>query len=530
MVAHLLRLKLTLLRNGLKRSVWQIVGLVVLSLYALGGLAAATAGLVALSLAGPDLVRTVLVLTGSLVVLGWWIVPLVAFGIDSTLDPSRFVTFAIPRRSLLTGLAASGLIGIPGVVTTLLVLAAALTWWRHPVALLVSVPLVPVALATCVVGSRASTTLLAPLMARRRYREVAAGVMILPFMLLGPILNAVMAGVAAGKDVLPALAATAGWTPMGAVWAVPADVVAGRWGTAAARALVAVATLTLLVVVWDGALGRALVTATTAGHGRGGGHGRAGGHGRGLGAFGRFPGTPVGAVAARSLTYWRRDPRYAKALVAVPLIPVVMLVSGGGSRGGMLLAAGPLVALVLGWSISADVAYDGTAFWTHVATPLDGRSDRAGRLIAAAMIGVPTVIALVTASVALAGRWDALPALLGVSLGLLLTAYGGASVVSARVVYPVAKPEDNPFTSQQGGSMAAVVSQLLGWGAVLGLSLPELVLGVVAAGIHSVVLGVVALVVGLGCGTVVAVLGVRIGGRALDSGAPDLLARMVSFG
>ena len=74
MVAHLLRLKLTLLRNGLRRSVWQVVGLVVLSLYALGGLAAATAGLVALSLAGPDLIRTVLVLTGSLLVVGWWIV------------------------------------------------------------------------------------------------------------------------------------------------------------------------------------------------------------------------------------------------------------------------------------------------------------------------------------------------------------------------------------------------------------------------------------------------------------------------
>jgi ABC-2 type transport system permease protein len=523
-VAHLLRLKLTLLRNGLKRSVWQVVGLVVLSLYALGGLAAATAGLVALSLADPDLIRTVLVLTGSLVVIGWWIVPLVAFGIDSTLDPSRFVTFAIPRRSLLTGLAASGLIGIPGVVTTLLVIAAALTWWHHPVALLVSVPLVPLALATCVVGSRASTTLLAPLMARRRYRELAAGVMILPFMLLGPILHAVTAGIAAGKDVLPTLATTAGWTPMGAVWAAPADAVAGRWGAVAVRVLVAVATLALLVLVWDGALGRALVTATTAGSGSDGARGH------GLGAFGRLPGTPVGAVVARSLIYWRRDPRYAKALVVVPLIPLVMVVSSGGSRGGMLLAAGPLVALVLGWSISADVAYDGTAFWTHVATPLDGRADRAGRLIAAAMIGVPTVITLITVSVAVAGRWDLLPALLGASLGLLLTAYGGASVVSARVVYPVAKPEDNPFTSQQGGSMAAVVSQLLGWGAVLGLSLPELVLGGVAAGIHSVLLGVIALVVGVGCGTVVAVLGVRIGGRALDSGAPDLLARMVSFG
>ncbi len=266
------------------------------------------------------------------------------------------------------------------------------------------------------------------------------------------------------------------------------------------------------------------MTPATAGSGRGGAHGR------GLGAFGWFPGTPIGAVAARSLTYWRRDPRYAKALLVVPLIPGVMFFSGGGSGRGMLLAAAPLVALVLGWSISADVAYDGTAFWTHVSTPLEGRADRAGRMIAAALIGVPVVLVLVTVSVGVAGRWDVLPALLGASLGLLLTAYGGASVVSARVVYPVAKPEENPFTAQQGGSMAAVVSQLLGWGAVLGLSLPELVLGGVAAGIHSVPLGVVALVVGIGCGTVVAVLGIRVGGRALDAGAPDLLERMVSFG
>jgi len=196
----------------------------------------------------------------------------------------------------------------------------------------------------------------------------------------------------------------------------------------------------------------------------------------------------------------------------------------------MLLTAGPLVALALGWSISADVAYDGTAFWTHLATPLDGRADRAGRVIAAAIIAVPTVIVLVVGAVALAGRWDLLPALLGASLGVLLTAYGAASVLSARVVYPVAKPEDNPFTAQQGGSMAVVVSQLLGWAAVLGLSLPELVLGGVAAGIHSTLLGVVTLVVGIGWGAVVAVLGIRIGGRALDTGAPDLLARMVAFG
>ena len=36
MVAHLLRLKLTLLRNSLRRSPWQLLGLIIGGLYALG--------------------------------------------------------------------------------------------------------------------------------------------------------------------------------------------------------------------------------------------------------------------------------------------------------------------------------------------------------------------------------------------------------------------------------------------------------------------------------------------------------------
>ena len=59
----------------------------------------------------------VTVLLGSVLVLGWWVVPLVSFGVDATVDPARFVTFTIPRRSMLLGLAIGAVIGIPGVVT-----------------------------------------------------------------------------------------------------------------------------------------------------------------------------------------------------------------------------------------------------------------------------------------------------------------------------------------------------------------------------------------------------------------------------
>jgi ABC-2 type transport system permease protein len=524
-VAHLLRLKLTLLRNGLRRSTWQAIGLAFGALYALGGLTLAIPGLIALGTRDVQVIRTILVPAGAVLVLAWWVVPLVAFGVDATLDPARFVTFAIPRRELLTGLALSGLIGIPGAATAVLVLASALAWWQYPWVAVLAVPCAVLGLATCVIGSRATTTALAQFVGRRRYRELAAVVTVVPLMLLGPIIIGVGRAVESGRDVLPIVAGIAGWSPWGAAWAIPADVALGSWGTAALRALIIVVTLVVLVAVWDRSLGRALVAPATSGGSR------RWGRTRGLGAFSWFPATPTGAVAARCLTYWARDPRYAATVVVVPVIPVMLyLVPGGGSHPGALLLTGPLVAFILGWTISADVSYDSTAFWTHVAAPIDGRVDRTGRVVAAAIIGVPATLVFVVGSVAVVGRFDALPGLLGASLGPLLTALGWSSVVSARIVYQVPKPGESPFGTQQGASMAAALSQLVGWVVILGLSLPALVLAGFAVSTRSAALGVVSLVVGIALGAVALVVGIRLGSRAMDRGAPELLQRMVSFG
>ena len=114
MVAHLLRLKLTLLRNGLRRSPWQLVGMAFAGLYALGMVATLVMALVMLRNAPHDLAQTAVVLGGSAAILGWGIVPVVASATDMTLDPARFTTFAIPMRQMLAGLALGGLIGIPG--------------------------------------------------------------------------------------------------------------------------------------------------------------------------------------------------------------------------------------------------------------------------------------------------------------------------------------------------------------------------------------------------------------------------------
>ena len=62
-----------------------------------------------------ELARSVVVVLGSAVTLGWLVVPVLFAGVDQTLDPVRFATFAVPRRQLLAGMLAAALVGIPGV-------------------------------------------------------------------------------------------------------------------------------------------------------------------------------------------------------------------------------------------------------------------------------------------------------------------------------------------------------------------------------------------------------------------------------
>lgn len=510
MVAHLVRLKLTLLRNGLRRSAWQVVGLVIGGLYASGIVVGLVVALAVLSSQDVALRRTAVVLGGAALVLGWWVLPLVAFGVDATMETDRFSTFAIPRRDLVVGLAVAGLIGIPGVATTLVAGGTVLTWWREPLAALAALVGAALGVVLCVVGSRTTTTVLAPLLAARRFREVAAVVVIVPLALLGPIFTGLGAVLEEFGSRLPRIADWAAWTPFGAPWALASDVSQGRWLDLAGHLAVAVAGIAVLALAWGNGLARAMAPRGSSESTR---------H-VGIGLFSRFPATPVGAVAARCLTYWFRDPRYAAAVLVVPLLPVIAWFMG---RGGALLGIGPVAGMLLGWSISADVSYDGTAFWMHVMAPLRGRADRVGRVVAAAVLGVPATLAICVLGLAVSGRWDLGLPVVALSLGALASALGVSSVASARLVYPVVPAGSSPFASRQGGTTAAMLAQLVGFLLLGALGVPGLVLTIVAAVSGSAVMGAVSAVVSTAIGATVLLVGLRKGGDMLDVRAPVLL-------
>jgi ABC-2 type transport system permease protein len=520
-VAHLLRLKLALLRNSLRRSAWQVVGLVFGALYGVGVLLGALGALVALRFVPPADATVAVTLGGSALVLGWWLVPLVAHGVDSTLDPQRFVTYAVPQRQLLTGLALAGLVGVPGAVTTLVALGTVFSWSRGPVTALAALAGCVLGLAACVVGARAWTSTLARVLGSRRVRESAAVLLVVPLMLLGPIFGAIAGLLSSGLEALPGIARTLSWTPLGAAWALPGAAASGDWAGALGRLLVAVATVALLVALWSYSLGRALVQPPASG--------RTTARSTGLGLLGRVPASPTWAVAARCLIYWRRDPRYSGSLVVVPLLPLVLgLAVPDGGRALMLIAA-PVAALLLAWSVSADIAYDSTAFALHVAGGVSGAADRAGRTLAVGLLAAPVVVLFAVGSVWWAGSWADLPAVLGVSVGILLTGLGLSSVISARFVYPVPLPGQSPFATPSGSVGTNLLTQLIGFSVLTVLVLPEVVLAVIAVVQGSTVLGLVTVAVGLVLGGGLLVGGLRLGARWYDRRAPELLQQVTAM-
>ena len=519
MVAHLLRLKVTLLRNSLRRSPWQLLGLIIGGLYAVGIAGFFGTALVLLRTADLELAQTVVVLGGSAALLGWGLVPVVASSADMTLDPARFTTAAVPMPQLLAGLALGGLIGIPGIATLLVALATVGTWSRGAPAVVAAAAGAILGVLTCIVLSKVVTTATAGLASSRRFKDVSALAFMVPLMLMGPVVAFVVQGAAGSARFLADLARVLAWTPAGAAWSLGGDTAAGQYGPAALKLVIALATLAGLAWCWKILLQRALVTPPYAAGGRKGA-------GR-MGLFGVLPATPTGAITARALTYWMRDPRYSGSLVVIPLLPVLMFFQASQTGDyGALSIIGPLAAFLLAWSISADVSYDNTAFALHLSSGVRGVHDRLGRALACLAFALPIVLVFSIGPFFFTGEWEWLPALIGLSLGVLFTGLGLASVISARYTVAVPLPGDSPFKKPPGNVAQTMAVQFGGMGVLLVLVLPEAALVLTQSITGNAAAGWINLVLGPVLGLAFLAAGVRLGGKWLDARGPELLAQL----
>ncbi|MEI3867835.1 hypothetical protein V6S02_12180 [Microbacterium sp. CCNWLW134] len=519
MVATLLRLRFRVLGNQLARSPWQLVGFLFGCVYGLGMLGGVVIGLVLLGSAPLDLASAIVVGVGSLVTLGWVLGPLLVAGVDTTLEPDRLVTFPMTVDRMMVALTLAGVCGIPGIVTSVAALATVATWVRTPASLVAWVVATPLAILTAVIASRTMASLAVGLSGGRRFREIAGVLIFIPLVLAGPIIIAVTTGFALNIDTVAIAVEVVAWTPLGAAWAIPAAAAAGEYLPAFVKFLIATGTLVILWVLWRRALGDALVRPRNAG-------GAAAKPGA-LGWFGRVPTGGFGAIYARSLTYWLRDPRYLRQLIVVPLVPIILwFYARGGDALGAVSWSGLLIALVIGIVIYADISYDGTAFGTQLATGVSGRADRFGRTLAAATLALPLTVAGAVLPFAVSGDWSQAPAVLGASLGVLGISYGVCAVTSAQFVVPVAAPGDNPFKRVPGVTFVQGLIFLGIWLIAIVLSAPSVVMALIAFFTGNTVLGLIAGLVGLVMGAVVFAVGMVVGGRTLDRTGPALLSRL----
>ena len=117
-VLPFVRLKLRLLVNGLRgrpaRIALFVAGVVLSGFFAITGYAIFAIPGVAHR---PGAAAILLPLGGAIIVLGWLFLPLVFFGVDESLDPARFALLPLRRRTLIKGLFAAALVGLPAVAT-----------------------------------------------------------------------------------------------------------------------------------------------------------------------------------------------------------------------------------------------------------------------------------------------------------------------------------------------------------------------------------------------------------------------------
>lgn len=518
MVAQFLRLKLTLLGNTVRRRPLQLTGMLLGLLYGLGIAALLVVGLVVLRSTTPEVARAVTIVIGSLVVLGFLVFPLV-FGVDDAIDPRRFSLFGIPTGKLAFSLAVTALVSVPSLIITIFSLAQIVTWSRGALPVLFAILAAVIVVPTCVLAARVASAVAASFLSTRRARDVTGVLLVLLLAIAAPAI-ALLATIDWQSEGLPAvrrIAAVVSWTPLGAPWSAPGDAELGRPDLAVIKLVIALAFLALLWFAWRALVGMMLVKPEHQVHTK---------NYLGLGWFERFPATPRGVIAARSLSYWGRDARYRVSLAVIPIVPIVMvaaLLVAGVPHEIIVWVPVPVMCLFLGWSVHNDLAYDSSAFWLHVSASTRGTDDRWGRLAPALFLGVPLVILGSLVSALIAGDIAMLPGLVGLSACVLLVGLGISSVISAGFPYPAVHPGDSPFAQPQAVGTGGSVVQTLSFFATIVLTAPVVLL-IVFAATGSMLWQYAALAAGLIIGLAALFGGVRWGGTLVTRRAPELLA------
>ncbi|MCX5049003.1 MULTISPECIES: transporter [unclassified Streptomyces] len=464
------RLKLSLLRNGLKQSGGRRAAYVVSAVLVVLFGALQLLGLIALH--GNDHALSVVVLLVAVLALGWAVMPLFFPGGDETLDPTRLVMLPLRPRPLVRALLAASLVGIGPLFTLLLLAGSVISVAHGGAAYAVGVVAVVLALLVCVALARAVAAANIRLLTSRKGRDLA----VLSGLVVAIGAQLVNFGAqhlgSSGLTQLDPVAEVLKWVPPAAAVGAVESVSEGSYGAATLQLALTLGALVLLLAVWSRHLTRLMTSPDgstlqaaepTARERTSGGLTRL------------LPAGRTGTVMERSLRYIWRDPKTKAAWVtslAIGLIvPVFNALQGTGSIYFACFAAG-----MLGIQMYNQFGQDTSAFWmvaTTISSPRDAYVELRGRALALLLITLPYATLVTVVTTAMLGDWPRLPEVLGLSFALLGAMLATGAWTSARFPYSI--PQEGYKNVAPGQAGLAWISIFGGMVSAALLSAPVIV-------------------------------------------------------
>ncbi|QES58952.1 transporter [Streptomyces venezuelae] len=513
------RLKLSLLRNGLKGSSKRKA-----AYFSTLALALVVGFLVTLGLAllhGNAHAGTAVVLLAGVLALGWTFMPLFFPTGDETLDPSRLVMLPLRPRPLVRALLASSLVGIGPLFTLCLAIGSVLAVARGAAGAVAAVVAAPLLVLGCVALARATATANVRLLSSRKGRDLA----VLSGLLIavgGQLANFASQSLfdAGGLASLEPVEAVVRWLPPATAVGMVDSASEGAYGVAAAQLALTLAAVAGLLWFWERSLTRLMVTpdgstitAARPMKDRGAG---------GLGSL--LPGGRTGATMQRTLRYAVRDPKtkasWVTGLAIGMIIPVFNAVQGTGS-----VYLGCFGAGMLGMQMYNQFGQDTSAFWMvaqTITSTRDAYVELRARAAALALVTVPYTVLVNVVTAAVIGDWSTLPAATGLALALLGSMLCTGALASARFPYSI--PSDGAFKNVapgQGGLAWAGIFAGMGVSALISAPVIALTIWLTVGG-HQDISWVV-FPLGTAWGALAAWAGLRLAAPTVARRLPEIL-------
>ena len=103
--------------------------------------------------------------------------------------------------------------------------------------------------------------------------------------------------------------------------------------------------------------------------------------------------SPTASIAARRVRAWYRDSRLVGIALRTFVLPIFFVVQAVFTGTPGLAGIGIVtLAVFAGLTLMNDLAFDGPAWWLHVAVGVRGWEDRLGRAIASTVVFGPVVV------------------------------------------------------------------------------------------------------------------------------------------